>query len=68
MSARCWRVSWRASGGYADRYRCALRRAQAGEFRWVDSIEVDSCHTAWRQLHEDLLATLGLQRGREITT
>ena len=55
-------------GGYADRYRSALRRAQAGEFRWVDSIEVDSCHTAWMQLHEDLLATLGLQRGREITT
>lgn len=51
--------------GYADRYRTALGRAQAGAYRWVDSIEVDSCHTAWMQLHEDLLATLGLRRGHE---
>ncbi len=52
-------------GGYSDRYRAALRQAQAGQFRWVDSIEVDSCHTAWMQLHEDLLATLGVQRGHD---
>jgi len=24
---------------------------------------MDSCHTVWMELHEDLLATLGLERG-----
>lgn len=55
-------------GGYADRYRSALRRDQAGEYRRMDSIDVDSCHTTWMQLQEDLLPTLGLQRGHEIAT
>jgi hypothetical protein len=26
---------------------------------------VDSCHTVWMELHEDLMATLGIQRGAE---
>ena len=30
---------------------------------WVDGAGVDSCHTVSIQLHEDLLATLGLDRG-----
>ena len=25
----------------------------------------DSCHTVWMELHEDLLATLGVDRGTE---
>jgi hypothetical protein len=29
----------------------------------VDAIEIDSCHRVWMQLHEDLIATLGMQRG-----
>lgn len=49
--------------GYADRYASALARVDRGERRWVDSPEVDSCHTVWVQLHEDLLSTLGLARG-----
>jgi hypothetical protein len=52
-------------GGYADRYSSALARVDAGERRWVDAPEVDSCHTVWIQLHEDLLATLGRQRGSD---
>jgi hypothetical protein len=52
-------------GGYADRYSTALARVDAGERRWVDAPEVDSCHTVWIQLHEDLLATLGRQRGSD---
>ncbi len=51
--------------GYAARYAAALARVDHGERRWVDSPEVDSCHTVWIQLHEDLLATLGLERGAE---
>lgn len=50
-------------GGYATRYRDAFVRASRGEYRWVDGLGIDSCHTVWMQLHEDLLATLGLERG-----
>jgi len=49
--------------GYDDRFAAALTRAEAGQLHWVDGAGVDSCHTVWIQLHEDLLATLGLDRG-----
>jgi hypothetical protein len=49
--------------GYDDRFAAALDRAEAGQLGWVDGTGVDSCHTVWIQLHEDLLATLGLERG-----
>ena len=48
--------------GYDERYAAALARAEGGQPRWVDGAEVDSCHTVWIQLHEDLLATLGIDR------
>jgi hypothetical protein len=51
--------------GYSERYATAAERVQAGQTRWVDAIDIDSCHVVWMQLHEDLLATLGLQRGQE---
>ena len=51
--------------GYAARYSAALARARAGDPVWVDGLGIDSCHTVWFQLHEDLLATLGIPRGRE---
>jgi hypothetical protein len=51
--------------GYADRYSRALRKVESGGRRWVDSPELDSCHTVWIQLHEDLLATLGIPRGSD---
>jgi hypothetical protein len=47
------------------RFALALGEAQHGDHRWVHSIELDSCHTVWFQLHEDLLATFGVQRGAE---
>ncbi|MBM7512336.1 hypothetical protein JOD65_001880 [Nocardioides cavernae] len=49
--------------GYARRYDAAMARVVAGQRQWVDGVEVDSCHLVWIQLHEDLLATLGLERG-----
>lgn len=49
--------------GYGDRYATALRRANDGERDWVDRTGIDSCHTVWIELHEDLMATLGLERG-----
>ena len=52
--------------GYDDRFAAALARAEAGQLSWVDGVGVDSCHTVWIQLHEDLLATLGLDRGAPV--
>lgn len=51
--------------GYADRYSSALDKVRAGQGRWVDAPELDSCHTVWIQFHEDLLATLGIARGSD---
>lgn len=48
--------------GYADRFAAALSRVDQGQRRWVDEPRIDSCHTVWFELHEDLLATLGLDR------
>ena len=50
-------------GGYAERYSAALAQVDAGQRRWVDAPDIDSCHTVWIQFHEDLLATLGIPRG-----
>ena len=51
--------------GYDDRFVGALSRVDQGDGSWVDRPGADSCHTVWFQLHEDLLATLGIQRGEE---
>lgn len=51
--------------GYAERYSAALAKVDAGQRRWVDAPELDSCHTVWIQFHEDLLATLGIPRGSD---
>ncbi|GAA2656705.1 MULTISPECIES: transcriptional regulator [Nonomuraea] len=48
--------------GYDTRFATALGRALAGEGAWVDRTDVDSCHRVWFELHEDLIATLGLDR------
>lgn len=52
-------------GGYDARFAAALRRAQAGDAAWVDGSDIDSCHRVWFELHEDLVATLGVDRGAE---
>jgi hypothetical protein len=49
--------------GYQARFVTALERVQAGETGWVDRTNVDSCHKVWFELHEDLIATLGITRG-----
>ncbi|MBM7368465.1 transcriptional regulator [Gordonia hydrophobica] len=53
--------------GYADRYHSALRAAVNGEPEWIDKTNVDSCHLVWFQLHEDLVSTLGIDRGTEFS-
>ncbi|GAA4399005.1 hypothetical protein GCM10023168_05700 [Fodinibacter luteus] len=51
--------------GYTSRYNAAVERVTAGENRWVDGLGIDSCHVVWMQLHEDLLASLGMDRRDE---
>ena len=48
--------------GYDTRFATALARAQAGEHVSVDRTDADSCHRVWFELHEDLIATLGIDR------
>lgn len=47
--------------GYHHRFTAALARA-AHDPAWITGIEVDSCHKVWFELHEDLIATLGITR------
>jgi hypothetical protein len=51
--------------GYAPRLQNALDRVRAGDDDWFTRPVLDSYHAVWFELHEDLLATLGLQRGDE---
>lgn len=48
--------------GYDTRFSAALTRVRAGEHDWLDRTDVDSCHRVWFELHEDLVATLGIDR------
>ena len=50
---------------YRDRMRAARKRVEDGETDWLLSPRIDSYHTVWMQLHEDLLLGLGIQRGDE---
>lgn len=47
---------------YARGLATALERAEAGEREWVSDARIDSYHTLWFELHEDLLRLLGWQR------
>ncbi|MER7003212.1 transcriptional regulator [Dactylosporangium sp. NPDC000555] len=47
--------------GYHDRFAAALARA-GHDPAWITGVEVDSCHRVWFELHEDLIATLGITR------
>ncbi|MGZ3145793.1 transcriptional regulator [Lentzea chajnantorensis] len=48
-------------GRYETRLGTALARAEAGERDHLTDT-IDSFHTVWAELHEDLLATMGIQR------
>jgi len=53
--------------GYDPRLERALQRTIGGETDWFTRPTIDSYHTVWFELHEDLLATLGLSRSRVLT-
>jgi hypothetical protein len=50
---------------YRARLDAAVDRARSGQADYVDRPVIDSYHTVWFELHEDLLATLGLDRSQE---
>ncbi len=49
-------------GRYRAQLRAARERVLEGESDWFTSPRIDSYHTVWMQLHEDLLLALGLDR------
>jgi hypothetical protein len=50
-------------GDYGTRLATALERVVAGQQDWFTKPMIDSYHTVWFELHEDLLSTLGIKRG-----
>lgn len=52
-------------GRYGHRLDHAVSRVEAGEPEWFTKPLIDSYHTVWFELHEDLLATLGIERSKE---
>ncbi|WP_419841759.1 transcriptional regulator [Candidatus Poriferisodalis sp.] len=50
---------------YAPRCAAALDRLRAGELDYLTKPMIPSYHTVWFELHEDLLATLGINRADE---
>jgi hypothetical protein len=64
VCARLSQVMHRFSG-YGPRLAEALAKVQAGELDWFTGALIESYHTLWFELHEDLLATLGIERARQ---
>jgi hypothetical protein len=47
---------------HADRLVRALERAEDGAAEWISDARLDSYHTVWFEMHEDLLRILGRVR------
>ena len=47
---------------YKDKLGAALDKAEEGAVEWVSDARIDSYHTVWFELHEDLLRVLGRVR------
>ncbi|MBI4693196.1 MAG: hypothetical protein HY749_04165 [Gammaproteobacteria bacterium] len=47
---------------YAQKLEAALDRAEDGAKEWVSDAKLESYHTVWFEMHEDLLRILGRQR------
>ncbi len=50
---------------YGPRFGAALSNLQGGDRDWFTKPTIDSYHTVWFELHEDLLVTLGIDRASE---
>lgn len=51
--------------GYGPRLAAAVEKVEAGDIDWFTKPMIDSYHTIWFELHEDLLCTLGIERSKE---
>ncbi len=51
--------------GYRRRFAIALASVLDGRLEWFTKPVIDSYHTIWFELHEDLLCTLGIERASE---
>lgn len=52
-------------GEYVPRLQAALDRLDAGDTAWLASPLLDSYHTVWMHLHQELLLTLGMTRKQD---
>lgn len=52
-------------GPFRPRLDGAIERVRAGELDFITKPVVDSYHTVWFELHEDLLTSLGIDRSQE---
>jgi len=50
---------------YTVRFADALRRVQSGDHTWIARPLIDSYHTVWFELHEELIGLAGLSRADE---
>ncbi len=50
---------------YPSRFTSALKKVLSGDLDWLTKPIMSSYHTVWFELHEDLLATLGIDRASE---
>ena len=48
---------------YRDKLLAVLEKAEDGAVEWVSDVRIESYHTVWFELHEDLLRIFGRQRG-----
>jgi len=53
------------TAAYRPRFRAALRKALAGERRFVAAPLIDSYHTVWFEFHEELIRLSGRPRAGE---
>jgi hypothetical protein len=50
---------------YEPRFGHAIERVASGDHDWFTRPSIDSYHTVWFELHENLLASLGIDRASE---
>ncbi len=62
------RTTFARYDGYPSRFRDALDRLLSGDLDYFTKPIIPSYHTVWFELHEDLLATLGISRAEEGST
>jgi pyruvate,orthophosphate dikinase len=52
-------------GDYSRRFGAAWEKARDGDIRYVAATDLDSYHTIWFELHQDLIGLSGTTRAKE---